>query len=164
MLAYTVEGVRYIRKLYGFFKKNVYTVYTVALMLAGVHLKYSAEIKHMWYLLSSALSVSESILWPFGTKMVTSRALHPYTRLTCSLGGENSVYIKYFSCDKGLRSKLLDYFCMGGSKIAREGTMNSGFAYTVRVPYIRKIYGFLKKTVYTVFRICQHSMTVIPWG
>ena len=62
VLAYTVEGVRYIRKLYGFFKKNVYTVYTVALMLAGVHLKYSAEIKHMWYLLSSALSVSESIL------------------------------------------------------------------------------------------------------
>jgi hypothetical protein len=68
VLAYTVEGVPYIRKLYGFFKKTVYTVYTVALMLAGVHLKYSAEIKHMWYLLSSALSVSESILWPFRNK------------------------------------------------------------------------------------------------
>ena len=139
----------------------VYTVCTVALMLAGVHLKYRDQT-HICGTSSNQLSLSRNRSCDHsGTKMAASRALHPYTRLTCGLSSKNSIYIKYFLCEKGLRSKLLDYFCMGGSKIAREGTMNSGFAYTVRVPYIRKIYGFKKKTVYTVFRICQHSFKLV---
>ena len=53
MLAYTVEGVPYIRKLYGFFKKTVNTVCTVALMLAGVHLKYRDQTHVVPPLISS---------------------------------------------------------------------------------------------------------------